>query len=495
MPNTSKSFLSASSQSNSIHELTLGETVDGFTLEEQLAESEVTTLFNVTHPNHSQAMVMKVPKLHKKLPPTTFTGFESEIRILSELQGRNTPKFIASGDMAECPYFVMEYIEEEVLQQSIKDAPLAPGRVAELMEPVCKAIHELHRQNVIHLDLRPANVRNRDDGTSVIIDFGSAHHTNLPDMYEDAHEDAPHSVAYMAPEQVHHIRTDSRSDIYAIGVMLYQLATGVLPFGQNNLFSVNRRIRSAPKPPRAINPDIPPWLQEIIYKCMEVYPDNRYSTAQKIAYLLAHPHVVELRKRSHGKTGASLLAMAGGWISSFGANIPQHSKLQPIERLTTAPHVLVALDLGHASNDLKDAIRDTVQQISQMQRQTFFTCLVILKKNENMDSEDPDSIKDDENPLHVQAQVELRHWFKPLDLPDSQVNYQAHYGDAADEIIRYASHHLVDQIVMGARGSGTMHRLLGSVSQKVLAYAPCTVTVVKTRKDNVPETENQPDSS
>lgn len=487
MPDTRQAFNRSTVNTETIHEVTLGETIDGFTVTEQLAESEVTTLFYVTHPDHSLKMVMKVPKLHKKLPSSTYTGFESEIRILSGLNGRYTPKLIASGDMAECPYFVMEYIEGEDLQQAIVEASITPGRVAELLEPVCKAVHELHRQNVIHLDLRPANIRNREDGTTVIIDFGSAHHANLPDMYEDAHEDAPHSVAYMAPEQVHHIRTDSRSDIYAIGVMLYQLATGLLPFGQNNLFNVNRRLRSAPKPPREINGDIPPWLQEIIYTCLEVYPDNRYATAQKIAYLLAHPHVVELKKRSHNKRASDLLTKAGRWLSSFSANIPQHSKLRPVERLTTAPHVLVALDLGHASNELKDEIRDVVQQISQMQRQTFFTCLVILKKNENLDSEDPESIKEDENPLHVQAQVELRHWFKPLGLPQGQVNYQAHYGDAADEIIRYASHHLVDQIVMGARGSGTLHRLLGSVSQKVLAYAPCTVTVVKTRKDTAPD--------
>ncbi len=486
MSKTRQASSSSSVNTETIHEVALGETVDGFTVTEQLAESEVTTLYYVTHPDHALEMVMKVPKLHKKLPSSTYSGFESEIRILSGLKGRYTPKLIASGDMAECPYLVMQYIEGEVLQQAIEEAPIVPGRVAELMEPVCKAVHELHRQNVIHLDLRPANVRNLKDGTAVIIDFGSAHHANLPDMYEDAHEDAPHSVAYMAPEQVHHIRTDSRSDIYTIGVMLYQLATGMLPFGQNNVFSVNRRLRSAPKPPRAINGDIPPWLQEIIYMCMEVYPDDRYATAQKVAYLLAHPHMVELKKRSYNKTPSDLLTNAGRWISSFGANIPQHSKLHPVERLTTAPHVLVALDLGHASLELKEAIRDAVQQISQMQRQTFFTCLVILKKNENLDSEDPDSIKEVENPLHVQAQVELRHWFKPLGLPQSQVNYQAHYGDAADEIIRYASHHLVDQIVMGARGSGTLHRLLGSVSQKVLAYAPCTVTVVKTRKDTTP---------
>jgi len=493
MTEKQQSSSSSSVNSETIREVALGETIDGFTVTKQLAESEVAVLYYVVHPDHSIKLVMKVPKLHNKLPPGTYSAFESEIRILSGLKGQYTPKLIASGDMTKCPYFVMEYIEGNVLQQAVAEVPLAPGRVAELMEPVCKAVHELHRQNVIHLDLRPANVRNREDGTAVIIDFGSAHHANLPDMYEDTHEDAPHSVAYVAPEQVHHIRTDSRSDIYAIGVMLYQLVTAELPFGRKNILSINRRLRSAPKPPREINADIPPWLQEIIYMCMEVYPDDRYATAQKVAYLLAHPHMVELKKRSYNNSGPNLLTKVGRWISSFGANIPQHSRLHPAERLTTAPHVLVALDLGHASLELKEAIRDAVRQISQMHRQTFFTCLVILKNHGNTDSEDPDSASRVEKLSHVQAQVELRHWFKPLGLPQSQVNYQAHYGDAADEIIRYASHHLVDQIVMGARGSGTLHRLLGSVSQKVLAYAPCTVTVVKTRKDAVPDGDSRVD--
>lgn len=490
MEETPKASANHTGHIETIHEVTLGETVDGFSLVEQIVASEVSTLYCVTHPDHPLAMVMKVPKLHKKLPPSTYSGFESEIRIHSGLKGPYTPKFIASGDMAECPYLVMEYVEEEILSQAVAEAPLPIGRVVDLMASVCKAVHELHRQNVIHLDLRPANVRNREDGTAVIIDFGSAHHAHLPDMYEDAHEDAPCSVAYMAPEQVHHIRSDSRSDIYAIGVMLYQLATGKLPFGRNNLFSVKRRLRSAPLPPRVINPEVQPWLQEIIYMCMEVYPDDRYATAQKVAYLLVHPHLVELGKRSHRKTTLGLITQTGRWIRSFGANIPQHSRLHPSERLTTAPHVLVALDLGHASVELKEAIRDTVRQISQMQRQTFFTCLAVIVDTDVTDSEDPETIKNVESPRHVKAQVELRHWFKPLKLSKSQVNFQAHYGEPAEEILEYANHHLVDHIVMGARGSGTLHRLLGSVSQKVVADARCSVTVVRTRKDAVHQSPN-----
>jgi len=483
MEENQQPFTNQADHTETIHEVAIGETVDGFRLVDKIAESEVATLYRVTHPDHPMEMVMKVPKLHKKLPPSTYSGFESEVHILSAMNGSHTPGFVASGDMAECPYLVMEYIEGDSLSQAAAEAPFPAGRTANLIAPVCKAVHEMHRQNVIHLDLRPANVRNRKDGSAVIIDFGSAHHAHLPDMYEDAHEDAPHSVAYMAPEQVHHIRTDSRSDIYAIGVMLYQLVTGILPFGENNIFSIKRRLRSAPLPPRVINPEVPPWLQEIIYMCMEVYPDNRYTTAQKVAYLLVHPHMVVLKRRSYLKKAPGLLTRARRWIQSFSANIPQHSRLHPEQRLTTAPHVLVAVDLSHASVGLKEAIRDTVRQMSQMQRQTFFTCLVVITEEDATDGEDPETIKNDKSPGHVKAQVELRHWFKPLKLPESQVNFQVHYGDPADEIIDYARHHIVEQIVMGARGSGTLHRLLGSVSQKVLAYAPCTVTVVKTRKD------------
>jgi len=94
-----------------LHEPTLGETVDGFHLTEVLHERMVSTLYRVSHPDQTMPMVMKIPKLGVAVPPSAFTAFETEVRILSRLHGVYTPKVIAKGDLASCPYIVMEYIE------------------------------------------------------------------------------------------------------------------------------------------------------------------------------------------------------------------------------------------------------------------------------------------------------------------------------------------------------------------------------------------------
>lgn len=468
---------------DTIHEVQLGETIDGFHIKEFYDESAVTTLYMVTHPDHEHPLVMKVPKLGVILPPSTYAGFETEVRILSRLRGAYTPKLIASGDMAESPYLVMEFVEGTDLVQEIQNVPIAVRRLCELMIPVCKAVHELHRHNVIHLDIKPENIRNRVDGSAVLVDLGSAHHTQLPDMYDEAHEDAPRSLAYIAPEQILHVRSDSRSDIYALGAIFYQLATGRLPFGRSNLVTSKRRLYQLPTPPRAINPELPPWLQEVILKCLEIHPDERYPSAQKLAYALSHPNVVPLTERAHRLKRPGLLRSIKMRLSAFDRNFLQTKKLHPHERITNAPHVLVALEPEHTSAELKELMRNTVARINHMQRQTFFTFLSVIDDKELNGTEDLRDFKDTEHPLHIQRQVELRHWIKPLKLAKSHVNFQVHYGEAADEIIDYAKRHVVDHIVIGARGSGTIHRLLGGVSQKVINDAPCSVTLVRTRRE------------
>lgn len=291
---------------NEVHEVTLGETIDGFHLEECFHESQVSKLYRVSHPDHDCPLVMKVPKISVLLPSSVFAGFETEMRIFSKLRGVYTPKIYGKGDLAVAPYLVMEYIEGEQLVEAAKNAPLEVEHVCELMIPVCKAVHELHRHNIIHHDLKPDNIRNRPDGTVVLLDLGTAHQSHLPDMYTVSHEQQPISTDYVSPEQLFEIRTDSRSDIYAIGVMLYELAAGKEPFANANIFTVKKRIYVPPIPPRVVNPQVPDWLQEIILRCMEINPEDRYSTAKEVAYALAHPNMVKLTERAEQTRKASL---------------------------------------------------------------------------------------------------------------------------------------------------------------------------------------------
>ena len=123
----------------------------------------------------------------------------------------------------------------------------------------------------MHLDLKPTNVVFRPSGEAVLIDFGLAHHGHYPDLLAEELRIPLGNWVYMAPEQVLGVRCDPRSDIYALGGILYELATGRLPFGQpSTVAELRRRLYRDPVPPRALVPATPAWLQEIILRCLEV---------------------------------------------------------------------------------------------------------------------------------------------------------------------------------------------------------------------------------
>ncbi len=468
-----------------IREVSLGETIDGFHIEDCIHESQVSRLYRVSHPKYDIPLIMKAPKITVILPSSVFAGFETEMRILSKLRGVYTPKVYGKGDLATAPYYVMEYIPGTALQDAIKRAPLSVDELCHLMTPVCKAVHDLHRHNIIHLDLKPDNIRNRADGQVVLLDFGTAHQARQPDMYTVAHEQQPITMDYVAPEQLFGIRSDSRSDIYAIGVILYELATGQMPFPGANLMTVRKRLYVAPKPPRAINPQVPAWLQEVILRCLEVRPNERFTTAKQIAYSLAHPHMVQLTELASRTRRPGPITILKNWATNREFNFVSMAETLPQTRLTTAPHILIALKLAHASEELKAALRDTVLKIARGESHSYFTCMSILPKESFAGSGSVDDFVNLSHPKHIQVQAELRHWLEPMKLAKSRVNIQVFYGDPAGEIVNYANQFAVDHIVMCAHRSEGAKNMVGSVPQRVIADAPCSVTIVRSRQDKI----------
>ena len=227
-------------------------------------------LYRVTHPRSRGSLVMKVPKLGPGSPLSATAAFENERQILTRLHGPHVPRLVAVGDPQRRPYLVMEYIEGDTLARASARAPLPVEQVRDLGARLCRAVHDLHRQSVIHLDLNPGNVRDRANGEMVLVDFGVAHHAALPDYLDSAFGEEEGTTPYIAPEQVRHVRTEPRSDLYAIGAILYYLATGQYPHGRPNLLSLKKRLFEPAPPPRLVNPEIPPWLQEIILRCLAI---------------------------------------------------------------------------------------------------------------------------------------------------------------------------------------------------------------------------------
>jgi serine/threonine protein kinase len=423
-------------------------------------------------------LILKVPKLGPGHPASSLVAFENELRILERLRGPHVPKLVASGDLTTQPYLILERLDGDELAQAAQRAPLPVDELCRLGRRLARAVQALHHQNVIHLDLNPSNVRNRADGTMVLIDFGLAHHAALPDLHDAAFGEAEGTTAYIAPEQLHHVRNDSRSDIYALGAILYQLATGRFAFGRPNLLSLQRRLAQPPWPPRVHRPDLPPWLQEIILRCLETRPEQRYTTAKRVAHQLTHPETVPDTHRAHRRTRPGLVPRTRAWARSIFQKFDADNAPRPYDRLATSPHVLVALNLAHCSEPQKETLRRAVRRLAASEPRAYFTCLSVVP------AEEAERAREQGRPApDLARQVLMRNWAQSLRLPEARLVFQVLPGAPVRTLLGYARRHLVDHIIIGARGSSALRRHLGSVSAAVAAQAECTVTVVRTRKD------------
>ena len=471
--------------------LEAGQVIDGFRLEERTHQGGMANLWRVTRVEGGDGtpLMMKVPRIKGGDDPATIVGFEVEQMIMPTLSGPHVPKFIAKGDFTRQPYIVMEHVPGNSLRTRFDAAPLPLNEVVQVGIKVATALHDLHRQHVVHLDVKPSNImfRRNADGSqaeAVLVDFGLSRHDLLPDLLDEEFELPMGTGPYMSPEQVQFVRNDPRSDLFALGVLMYHLATGERPFGSpSTVRGLRQRLYREPVPPRALRADIPPWLQELILRCLEVKPEKRHQSAAQLAFELQHLDQVTLTER------ASRLARSGGlttlkrWFSAVGGEpVASASAAEQAER---SPILLAAVDVANATPALLEAVRHTAQRLLQTEPGARLACLAVMKTNRIATDE---LMEADGSSKHVNLLVQLKHWAHPLqraldphrELQAGRITYHVlEAPDAADAIVEYARKNQVDHVVMGARSSGGLRRYLGSVSAQVAAQCDCTVTVVR----------------
>ena len=210
-----------------------GSEIDGFCLGEMIHAGSMASIYRLMGPEGPLPLIMKIPRLGPGERAVNVISFEVCRMVLGALaQGPHHPTLVAYGDVETTPYLVMEFIEGARLNDWAVRAPVTPEEIARLGSAFALALHDVHRQDVVHLDLKPTNVMYRANGEAVLIDFGLAHHRHYPDLLAEELRFPVGNWVYMAPEQVLGVRCDPRSDIYALGGILYELATGRLPFGK-----------------------------------------------------------------------------------------------------------------------------------------------------------------------------------------------------------------------------------------------------------------------
>jgi serine/threonine protein kinase len=458
-----------------------GEVLDGFVVEECLHSGGMAHIYRVHYADGRRdpgfPMVMKVPRMTPGDGAENIVSFEVEHQIMQVLTGSHVPRFVAAGDLTNVPHLVMEYVSGQTLDHWLEQIePQSVETIARLGAAVAHALHSLHKQNAVHLDLKPANVLIRPDGSAVLLDFGLSCHAHYPDLLAEQLRKAVGSPTWISPEQVVGVRGDPRSDIFALGVMLYELATGKTPFGTPQTDGgLRQRLWMDPRPPRMLRPDLPEWLQEVLLRCLEPEAERRYPSAAHLAFDLTHPEQVKITERGRKLLGAGFWIHFRRWLRAAGRQY-QPSPI-PSQQVDDVPIVMVAVPHKDASDATLYSLRQAVGRSLGIRPGARLACVTVISSGESSASSKVNS----ETQVHRRYLTMLRQWAQPLNLDNHQTSYHVlESGDVAQALVRYAEGNDVSMIVMGAATHGVqMQRFVATVPIKVAMDAPCTVILVK----------------
>jgi beta-lactam-binding protein with PASTA domain/predicted Ser/Thr protein kinase len=232
--------------------------------------------------------------------------FRREAQAAARLNHAGIVSVYDSGTDGETPYIVMQFIEGRTLADYLASGKtIPPMKAAQVAKEIAEALAAAHAEGVIHRDIKPANVMVTRDGKVLVMDFGIARLISGP-------ETAPQTSAvlgtasYLSPEQAQGQSADARTDIYALGVVLYEMLTGRPPFtGDSPMAIAYKQVNATPEAPSSVNPDVPPELDAVVMRALSKNPANRYQTGQEFADDLE-------RARTGGQVMATPLLPAGG---------------------------------------------------------------------------------------------------------------------------------------------------------------------------------------
>ena len=449
-----------------------GSEIDGFVIGERVHAGAMGTLYRVSGPAADFPMVMKVPRIRADESEEALINFETEMMIMPALVGPHVPRFVAAGDLARLPYVVTEWVEGESLEAIRARGVLSFDEVARLGAALADAVHSLHQQDTIHFDLKPDNAIVRPSGEIALIDFGLAYHANFPDLLAEEKRFAAGSGPYISPEQVLGARDDARSDLFALGVVLYELTTGELPFGvPATLAGLRDRLWLDPVPPAARRPGVPPWLQEVILRCLEADAAERYQSAAHVAFDLRHPDKVKLTARARKSDQDPFFVQLRRWWRM--RNRRHVTRRMPKMQVGSAPVILVAVDTTRPEDERQPFLRRVTEQMLSLSAEFRLVCVSVIRAGPGHE-EGPSG-------AYLEHLVRLRHWVEPLRLPAQRLSLHViESANPAGALLDYARSNHVDLIVLGAPGP-SQHAMAWwrSVASTVTANATCSVHVVR----------------
>ena len=274
-----------------------GSQLDYYRIETLVARSGMASIYRATDSRNERVVALKIPHPDLEADPILFDRFQREAAIGEKLDHPAVMR-VYGGEERSRIYMVMEWCQGRLLREILDDGPIERERALKIAAQVLDALEYIHAQGVVHRDLKPENIMVDEKDQIKLIDFGIAGDSAARRLTYANITATLGTPNYISPEQVKGKRGDGRADIYAMGIILYEMLSAKLPFtGPNPMVVMNERVLNHPIPPTVADPTITPQLQEVIYRALERDPRNRYPRASEFKKDLEHLEQVGVADR------------------------------------------------------------------------------------------------------------------------------------------------------------------------------------------------------
>ena len=362
----------------------VGQVLGHYRIIEQIGAGGMGVVYRAHDERLDRDVALKVLPRNSLADEAARKRFRKEALTLSKLNHANIAQVYDFDTQDGIDFLVMEFISGVTLAGKLANQPLPEKQVLSLGEQIAKTLEEAHEHGIVHRDLKPGNIMVAAKGQVKLLDFGLARLLRVADVDMTASltgsGDAAGTLPYMAPEQLRGEPADFRTDMYALGTVLYEMVTSKRPFEAKLSTTLTDEIlHKAPSPPGRLNSALSPKLEDIILKCLEKEPENRYQSAKELAVdlrRLANPTTVPGPVRAKRSRVVPIAVLAAAVIAVFlGLNVGWLH--QPLFRQPSAQSIrsLAVLPFENLSHDpqqeyfaegMSDALTTEIAQIGEL---------------------------------------------------------------------------------------------------------------------------------